>query len=60
MISRLNTDFIKAVSTAEARERMTVLGAEVYTTSPDGCGAFLNNEIAKWSKTIRDAGTKVE
>ncbi len=60
IVTRLNADFIKAVNGAEARERIATLGAEVYTTTPEGMGAFLTNEVAKWGKIVREAGTKVE
>ncbi len=60
IVTRLNADFIKAVNGAEARERIATLGAEVYTTTPEGTGAFLTNEVAKWGKIVREAGTKVE
>jgi tripartite-type tricarboxylate transporter receptor subunit TctC len=60
IVGKLNADFIRAVSGAEARERIATLGAEVYTTTPEATGAFLSSEVAKWGKIIRDAGTKVE
>src|SRR5258706_1584153 len=60
IVARLNADFIKAVNGAEARERIATLGAEGYTTTPEGTGAFLTSEIAKWGKIVREAGTKVE
>jgi tripartite-type tricarboxylate transporter receptor subunit TctC len=59
-IVKLNADFTRAISGAEARERVATLGAEVYTTSPEGTAAFLASETAKWGKIIREAGTKVE
>ena len=56
----MNEVFIKAVSTPEAKEKIAALGAEVFTTTPEGCGAFLANETVKWGKIVRDAGTKAE
>ena len=60
IVAKLNTDFIKAVNGAEARERIAAMGAEVYTTTPEATGIFLASEMNKWGKIIRDAGTKVE
>lgn len=60
VIAKLNADFTRAVSGADAKERVAQLGAEVYTATPEGTGAFLASETAKWGKIIKDAGTKVE
>lgn len=60
LVTRLNADFVKAISTAEARERVATLGAEVYTLTPDAFATYLTNETAKWGKIVRDAGTKIE
>ena len=59
-MTRLNADFIKAISTPQARERVATLGAEVYTTSPEAFGTWLSAEVAKWGKIVRDAETKIE
>jgi tripartite-type tricarboxylate transporter receptor subunit TctC len=60
MVKQLNADMIKAINSPEARERVAVLGAEVYTTSPEAFGTWLSTETAKWNKIVRQAGTKVE
>jgi hypothetical protein len=38
--------------------RLSTLGFEVSTVSPEELGAFLKAEIPKWAKVIADAGIK--
>ena len=60
IVNRLNADFVKAISTPEAKERVATLGAEVFTTTPEGFGTWISTETAKWGRIVREAGTKVE
>lgn len=60
IIDRLNADAVKAMSTAEMRERFTKLGGAVQTGTPEQTAGFLRAEHVRWSKVIRDAGIKAE
>jgi tripartite-type tricarboxylate transporter receptor subunit TctC len=42
------------------KERISAQGADVVAGSPDQLGAFLKEEIAKWSKVIADNNIKAE
>ena len=45
---------------AELRTRLTAMGLEPATTTPDGLAAFQRGEHVKWQKVIADANIKVE
>jgi tripartite-type tricarboxylate transporter receptor subunit TctC len=60
IITRLNSEIIKAVHSAAVKDRFTALGTEPVGNSPEACGEFLRAEIAKWTKVVRAAGAKAD
>ena len=60
IVARLNAELQKAVAQPDVRERFAAAGVEPSTSSPDELGSILKNEIAKWSKVIRDAGIRAD
>ena len=60
VIDRLNVEIVKALNTAEMRQRLADEGAEVEPTSPEELARFVHNEIPKWAKAVRDSGAKLD
>ena len=59
-IGKLNQTLAKVFATADARQRLTALGAEPVTLSPAEFAVAIRREIAKWAKVIKDAGVHPE
>ena len=59
-VARLNTEIIKALSTAEMKENLGKQGTEVYTMTPEQLGNWLKTEIDKWAKVVKAANLKLE
>ena len=55
-LSRLGDETIKALTTADLKERLINQGIEPAKGGVDEFAAFLDAEIAKWEKVIRAAG----
>ncbi|MEO7728275.1 MAG: tripartite tricarboxylate transporter substrate binding protein [Burkholderiales bacterium] len=60
IVARLNTEIIKALSTAEMKENLGKQGTEVYTMTPEQLSTWLKTEIDKWSKVVKAANLKLE
>ena len=60
IVIRLNAELQKAVAQSDVRERVAAAGVEPGTSSPDELAAIVKNEIAKWSKVIKDAGIRAD
>jgi tripartite-type tricarboxylate transporter receptor subunit TctC len=60
IIDRLHGEIVRALNTAELRERLQSLGADPVGNTPEQYTAFMQNEIAKWDKVIKAAGIKGE
>ena len=60
VVAKLNTELVKALNSAEMKERFAKLGTEVRTGSPDSLGKWLGTEQAKWAKVVKESGEKFE
>ena len=56
VVSRLHADIGKALLLPDLKEKFAHLGAEAGSSTPEQFGAFIQAEIAKWGKVIKDAG----
>ena len=60
IVSRLNTELVRALRTTEAREWFAAQGGEVIGDSPETFAAVVRAEHARWGAIIREAGIKAE
>ena len=60
VVQRLNAAFAKALTAADAQERLAALGFEAAPGTPERLGEIHRNDIVKYGKLIRDAGIKGE
>jgi tripartite-type tricarboxylate transporter receptor subunit TctC len=61
IITRLNAELRAVLARPELRERLNVIGLEVMGTgTPEDFGTFLQLEIGKWAKWVKDAGIQPE
>jgi tripartite-type tricarboxylate transporter receptor subunit TctC len=59
-IARLGAEFTKAVQLPEVQKRFDGLGLETRTSKPEELGAFVETEINRLGKLMRDTGVKLE
>ena len=60
IISRLHAELVKILKSADIRERLISEGADVETCTPEELAAFVRAEIPKWSKAVKDSGSKID
>ena len=60
IITRLNSEFIKAVNDPATRDRLIVGGFDPKTSTPEQWGEFIKSEIARYGKVIREARIEVQ
>ena len=60
VISKLNAEIIRILSSPEAHERFASAGSDVAPSSPAELGSFISAEIKKWAAVIKAAGIKPE
>jgi tripartite-type tricarboxylate transporter receptor subunit TctC len=61
VIGRLHLEITKAVSQPDARVRFAGAGLEAHPSrSPSEFGAFVENDVARWGKVIKQANIRLE
>jgi tripartite-type tricarboxylate transporter receptor subunit TctC len=60
VIDKVNADLVKALGTQNVKTRLSELGVEAISSTPEQFGQFMASETARWGKLIKDRGLKVE
>jgi tripartite-type tricarboxylate transporter receptor subunit TctC len=60
IVSRLNAEIASVMRQPEVRKRLTEQGAEPVTSTPAEFAAFIQSEIVRWGKVVRESGARVE
>ncbi|MBC7778725.1 MAG: tripartite tricarboxylate transporter substrate binding protein [Proteobacteria bacterium] len=60
LVKRLHGDVLKALANPDVRERLLVQGLEPVGDSPEAFAAYVKQQIAQWTKVVKQAGIKVE
>ena len=60
IVDRLNAEMVKALNSAEMRERMAQQGMDPAPSTPGELAAFVKVETAKWAKAAKDSGATAE
>ena len=60
IVNKLYSGVVAALALPDVKERLAVLGADGVGDTPQHFAAFINADIAKWAKVVKDAGIKVE
>ena len=56
LVMKINADVEKVLKSADFQEKLFNLGGEPTPSTPEGFSAFLQNESARWEKTLRQLG----
>jgi tripartite-type tricarboxylate transporter receptor subunit TctC len=60
IVERLNRELSAVVMAAETRKRFEAEGADAMPMTSAEFGRFINVEIAKWARVVKEAGIKAE
>lgn len=60
IVARLNSEVVRILTLEDVRTRLAQLGAEPAPSTADGFARYINDDINKWLKLIRDLGIKME
>jgi tripartite-type tricarboxylate transporter receptor subunit TctC len=60
VVARLHDEAVKTLLDPVVKQRFATEGAEAVGSSPGQFAQFIANEIAKWTKVVKDGGIKAE
>ena len=60
IVRRLNAEINDMVASASFREKVTAIGSEPMSGTPEQFAAFIKAEHAKWADVIKRAGAKID
>ena len=60
IVVKLNAEIGRGINAPELKERLTALGAEPSTKSPDAFSQYVRDEIARWAKVVKASGAKLD
>jgi tripartite-type tricarboxylate transporter receptor subunit TctC len=56
IVTKVNADIAAILVAPDLKERLAGLGAEPGSMSPEAFGRYVREEIAKWTKVVKDSG----
>jgi tripartite-type tricarboxylate transporter receptor subunit TctC len=60
IVSRLHREITGALTSPDAKERLSAVGLEVVASSPEQYTEFLKGEVEKWGDAVRRSGARAE
>jgi tripartite-type tricarboxylate transporter receptor subunit TctC len=60
VIAKLNGELVRMLSAPDIKERISSLGAEVASTTPEGMDQFNRAQIALWARVVKASGARAE
>ena len=60
IVSKLHDDIVRILKQADVQERFKGEGGDIVGNTPEEFAAFMQKEVPKWSKVVREAGVKVD
>ena len=60
ILARLNEEFVKVLKRPDVRERIVSDGAEPVGSTPEEFHRFMQADLAKWAKLVKESGAKLD
>ena len=59
IVDRFHAELVKALNLPDVRKTLTeTLGMDLQVSTPEAMQRFINAEIARWGKVVRENGVK--
>jgi tripartite-type tricarboxylate transporter receptor subunit TctC len=60
IVQKLQADFVRTANLAEVQQRLTAAGAEPIGSTAERFAAFIDTELKKWAKVVRESGARID
>jgi len=60
IITRINSELTQIMQSPDMRERLTAIGIQPLTSTPEQFGAFIQGEAGRWAKVVKASGARAD
>lgn len=60
VINKLHLEVVKAMDSADMKERLSLLGVEPTTSTPDQLAVLMKDDLVRWAKIVKDSGAHLD
>ena len=60
IIQQLNSEVMKALQSPEVRQKLALQGAEPLGSTPQAYGEYVQKELLRWAKVVKQTGVSLE
>jgi tripartite-type tricarboxylate transporter receptor subunit TctC len=60
VVAQLNAEINRALALPEVKRRFAEQGVRTIGGTPEQFGAYLQGQIARWAKVVKDTGVRIE
>jgi tripartite-type tricarboxylate transporter receptor subunit TctC len=60
LVTRLNTDVVRALKSPEVTQRLQSIGQTVATSTPEAFAGLIRSEYDRWGKVVKASGAKAD
>lgn len=60
IVTRLHAEIVKIMASPDARDRITAIGGDIATSTPQQFSDLIRTEHTKWAQLIKESGAKVD
>ena len=60
IINRLDAEWVKIEADPDTKEKMQTAGFETVASTPEQFSEFIKQDIARWSKVVKEANLSVD
>ena len=60
VIAKLHAATVKVLARQAVQERFASFGADAFSSTPGELGAFIQKDLAKWTKVVKDSNVRVD
>jgi tripartite-type tricarboxylate transporter receptor subunit TctC len=60
IVMRLNTEIARIMADPETKKTLVDAGVEPTPSTPEALGAYMQQELVRWGKVVKEAGIQVD
>jgi tripartite-type tricarboxylate transporter receptor subunit TctC len=60
IVAKVNADLVKILKLPDVQKRFESEGGDIVANTPEAFASFIQKEIPKWTRVVKESGAKVD